>query len=41
MLFFVLIMHAKNHEKIQPLGHFSGRALKKIAILRGSVEKSK
>jgi len=33
---FFLNMRAKNREKIQPLGHFSGRTLgKKIAILRG------
>jgi len=35
-------MRAKNNEKIQHVGHFFERALeKKIAILRGSVEKSK
>jgi len=35
-------MSAKNREKIQLLGHFSGLALgKKITILHGSVEKSK
>jgi len=35
-------MSAKNREKVQRLGHFFGLALeKRVAILHGSVEKSK
>jgi len=29
VIFFVLNMSAKKHEKVQPLGHFFGLALKK------------
>jgi len=31
-------MRAKNRKKIQPLGNFSRRTWKKIAILQGLVE---